>query len=92
MELTHGGVYASWSLLTVEYTRWYIHTVGLTPGGDIYKEGHTYGGDINMEEQTYGKPYTWRGYIHGGNIHMEGHTEGYTHGGPYTLAHTHDGT
>ena len=39
MERTHGGV----------YTRWHIDIVGVTQGGDIYKEGYTHGGDIHME-------------------------------------------
>ena len=43
-----------------------------------------------MMECIYGK-HT-REHTHGWNIHMEEHTQRYTHGGTYTVVHSHDGT
>ena len=48
--------------------------MGLTHGGDIYKEGYKYGVNIYMEERTYGKTYTRRVV--------------YTHDGTYTRRDT----
>ena len=63
-------------------TRWIVHTVECMYGGTSTRWY------INKK---HGGTYTRSRHIQGGNIHMEGDTEGYTHGGTNTLVYTHDG-
>ena len=62
------------------YTRWCVYTAS------IHTVGLTHGGEIQ------GGTSIRRRLTHGGNIQMEGHEEGYTHGGTYTVVHLHDRT